>query len=324
MKTLNLSALSDPALVYMYIDVLPRDASYCLKNMKRQVKSFMVVTNNGKKTRQIFSPSPELKWVQNRIRHGLLLQLPVEDCVHGFVRDRGIVSNAHGHAGRRCAWVLNMDLKDFFPSINFSRVFGLFRKCFGFNDQIAGQLARLTTYHNHLCQGFPTSPDLANFVAWKLDRRLMGLSASRGLIYTRYADDLTFSSTDAGSSMNRVMKAVKEIAREEGFTVNENKIAPMRAGRRKVVTGLVIGDDGTVNIPRKIRRLLRAAVHHWPQQTPERKASIRGWISYLNSVDPVLSARLTQDIENAESEAMDRIWSKDVGHNPFSDDITSV
>jgi RNA-directed DNA polymerase len=323
MPTVDMSALNKSALLFMYLDVLPRDATHCMLNMEKHVKETVITTNHGKKKRTIFAPSPDLKWVQNRIRHGLLLSMPVEDCVHGFRRERGIVTNATGHAGQRMSWVLNVDLKDFFPTINFPRVFGFFRTCFGFEDKVAGDLARLTTHANHLCQGFPTSPDIANFIAWKIDRRVMAMAEKRGVTYTRYADDLTFGSPEGGkATAQNILRAVRNIVETEGFTVNESKIAIMRMGRRKKVTGLVIGDNGTVNLPRKTRRLLRAAVHHWPQQTPERKAAIRGWISYLQGVDPVTSARLLADIALSEVNAVDREWNKNVSHQPFTFDIS--
>ena len=317
--TIDLSALTEPALVYMHIDVLPRHATYCMKSMKDHVNVYEIRTNGGRKVRKIYAPSRQLSWVQNRIRYGLLFKIPVEDCVHGFVQKRGIVSNALTHGSRRCAWVMNIDLKNFFPSINTGRIFGLFKTLFGFNDAVAGQLSRLTTHDNHLCQGFCTSPDLANFVAWKLDRRLMGLARRMGIVYTRYADDLTFSSIDRKRPRpESVLKTVTQIVDEENFTVNPDKVAIMGVGRRQVVTGLVVSEHG-VNVPRRTRRLLRAAVHHWPQQTPERRASIRGWLSYLHAVDPELAQRLLKAIDDADEQ---RIWTKNVNTHPFSIDVS--
>jgi RNA-directed DNA polymerase len=316
---IDLSALYEPPLVYAYIDVLPRHATHCLKCMREHVKVYEIMTNGGKKRRKIYAPGPELSWVQNRIRHGLLTQIEVEDCVHGFVRGRGTVSNAHIHAHRRCQWVMNMDLKNFFPSINTGRVFGLFKTLFCFNDKVAGHLARLTTYDNHLCQGFCTSPDLANFVAWKLDRRLMGLAKKLDIGYSRYADDLTFSSTSWRPRAEAVCNMVRRIVYDEGFRVNEDKIAIMGIGRRQIVTGLVVSEHG-ISLPRRTRRLLRAAVHHWRQQSPERRTSILGWVSYLNAVDPVLAQRLLDAIAMAETDGA-RTWTNAVPSHPFSQDI---
>lgn len=329
---MNLSAISDTSLMLMYLDVLPRDAYDCIEDLRRaektgsssrHVKTSVITTNNGSKKRTIYAPSVQLSWVQNRIRHGLLLKLPVENCVHGFVRQRGIVTNAHAH-NNAPAWVMNIDLKDFFPSINPRRVTGFFAKTFRLEKKIAYDLARLTTFKDHLCQGFPTSPDIANFLAWRLDKRLMGLSAKNGLVYTRYADDLTFSSADPKKSVGAVKRKVSKIVTEEGFTVNPKKVAVMRNYERMKVTGLVVGQDGTVNIPRRTRRLIRSAVDHWHQQTPERKAQIHGWISYMNAVNPADALYLTQAI--MASEAGDRVRTRlsSVSQQPFGEDINSL
>jgi RNA-directed DNA polymerase len=313
---IDLSPLFDPALVYHYINVLPRHATHCMKHMKDHVRIGEITTNAGRKRRKIYAPQPQLSWVQNRIRHGLLLQVATDDCVHGFVRGRGIVSNALVHAHRRCVWVMNLDLKDFFPSINFGRIRGLYSSLFNFNAGVATQLARLTTYHNHLAQGFCTSPDLANFVAWKLDRRLAGLARAHGIHYSRYADDLTFSSTESKPTPESIRRSVTAIVGEEGFKVNDDKVAIMAIGRRQVVTGLVVSEHG-VNLNRRVRRLLRSAVNHWPEQTPERRVSIMGWLSYLNAVDPALSAKLMASM-NEEP----RIHTKSLDTTmSFSDDV---
>lgn len=320
MTVIDLSALSSNSVLFAYMDVLPAHAAYCARHMSAHVRVSTITTNNGRKKRKIYAPDRLLSWIQNRIRSQLLLQLPVEDQVHGFVRSRGIVTNASAHALGRRAWVMNVDLKDFFPSINSRRVHGFFHTVFGLPPAQASILARLTTHDQHLAQGFCTSPDIANFVAWRLDRRLAGLARAHDLVYTRYADDLTLSSRNASTSPDKILNRLRGIVVDEGFVVNERKIAIMRAGRRQRVTGLVVSDQGTVNIPRRVRRLLRSAVHHWPQQTPERRASIMGWINYMNSVDPQGAARLLAAIPVSE----DRSWSKGVGTHPFAEDIASV
>lgn len=329
---IDLSAISDTSLMFMYLDVLPRDAFDCIEDLRgadkkgrksRHVNVSVITTNNGAKQRTIYAPSRQLSWVQNRIRHGLLLQLPVEKCVHGFVRQRGIVTNAHAH-NQAPAWVMNIDLKDFFPSINPRRVTGFFASAFGIEKRVAYDLARLTTFSDHLCQGFPTSPDIANFLAWRLDKRLMGLATKNGLVYTRYADDLTFSSADPKKSVGAVKRKVFKIVADEGFVINPDKVAVMRGKERMKVTGLVVGQHGTVNIPRRTRRLIRSAVDHWQQQTPERKAQIHGWISYMNAVNPADALYLTQAIMRAESGDRVRTRLSSVSQQPFGEDIASL
>ena len=329
---IDLSAITNSSVMFIYLDVLPRDAVDCIEDLRgadrherksRHVNVSVITTNNGAKKRTIYAPSRQLSWVQNRIRHGLLLKLPVENCVHGFVRQRGIVSNAHAHTSPR-AWVMNMDLKDFFPSINPKRVHGFFVAAFNMDKRVAYDISKLTTFKDHLCQGFSTSPDIANFLSYRMDKRLMGLAAKNNLTYTRYADDLTFSSADPSRSVGAVKRKVTDIVNDEGFTVNPSKVAVMRGNQRQKITGLVVGNNGSVNIPRRTRRLIRSAVDHWQQQTPERRAQIRGWISYMNAVNPADALAMLQSIAEVEAGTRVRTRVSPVSQKPFGDDVASL
>src|SRR5262249_4532264 len=111
----------------------------------------------------------------------------------------------------------------------------------------------------YLIQGAPTSPALANLIAWRLDRRLSALAAKRGFAYTRYADDLTFSS-DSPASTNDLRRVVRGIIAEEQFVVNTAKTRLARRSARQTVTGLVVNDG--ISTPRQLRRRLRAILHN--------------------------------------------------------------
>lgn len=322
----DLSCLTNTELLFSYLDTKPSQARMTARNIAEHVAVHRVVTNRGAKVRVVFAPDDVLTWFQNRIRHGLLAQLPVDSAVHGFVRGRGIVTNARAHAGRR-EWVLNVDIRDFFPSISSARVDEFFRTWFAFNERVAWYLTQLTTFSGHLAQGFTTSPELANFVSWHLDRRMSGIAAANGLVYTRYADDLTMS-CPAGSDVpvRAVIRKMASVIRDEGFAVNWKKVSVMKLGRRQVVTGFVLGDRGTIRVDRRMRRLLRAAVHHWPQQTPERRNQIRGLIAHVHAVDPVCALELLSTINKFSSPVdtpADK-WHKPVPQEDFTEDIASV
>src|SRR5690606_38227468 len=111
--------------------------------------------------------------------------------------------------------ILKVDLKDFFPSINFNRVINVFLKA-GYTRDISFSLARICTLHNSLPQGAPTSPILSNLIIKRLDIRLEKLSKKLKLNYTRYADDLTFSGDSITISF---LHYVKSIINSEGFKV---------------------------------------------------------------------------------------------------------
>lgn len=268
------------------------------RNMKHNVKTLAVVTNHGQKERVVHAPSPGLKHTQQAILRYVFGHVDFGDSVHGFVPGRGIVSNASQHLGRDV--VVNMDLKNFFPGIGAARVYTMFTREFGFGARNAWFLTKLTTFNDALTQGFPTSPAIANLVATRLDTRLKGLAISKGLAYTRYADDLTFSG-DNHRDMRWLVAAVTDIARDCGFTVHPDKTAIMRKGRRQKVTGLVVnGDHGSPRVPPRIIADLRSACFHWRDQTAEKKQEIRGWISYVQSINPAKADMLNQQIEKGE------------------------
>jgi RNA-directed DNA polymerase len=257
--------------------------------------------------RFISAPKPALALAQRWVLHEILRKLEPEPEAHGFVPGRSIVTNAAPHSSR--AVVINLDLKDFFPSITFRRVKGLFHKI-GYGEHIATLLALLCTepprvpavldgktYHvalgaRVLPQGACTSPDITNALCRRLDRRLAGLACRHGFVYTRYADDLTFSG-DATRAVGRLLRSVRSIVREEGLTEHPSKTHVMRSGGRQEVTGLTVNDRPSVS--RDELRRLRAVLHNAArfglesqnrEGRPDFAAHLRGRVGFACMVDP--------------------------------------
>lgn len=227
--------------------------------------------------RVILAPKAELKAIQHQILHEILVRVPVHACAHGFVNGRSIITNATPHIGQ--AYVLNLDLKDFFPTITYARVCGLFSSL-GYPLVVARELAFLCTTDdrqletrlidnkkttlyvshdiNRLVQGAPTSPAISNLIARRLDARLDGLARSLGFTYTRYADDLTFSGPDKGKAL-RILDVAQRIIAAEGFVVNQKKTRLYPQSTRQIVTGIVVNEQ--LSTPRQLRRQIRAILH---------------------------------------------------------------
>jgi len=215
--------------------------------------------------RHIFAPEEQLKQIQRRLNYFLqayyLCIKPPE--VHGFVINPhylgthcNIAANAAAHTGKK--HVLNIDLKDFFPSISAKRIKTLFSSLFfAYNEQIATALTLLTTYQAKLPTGAPTSPVLSNFVCLGLDAELYFFCQFSGLQYTRYADDLTFSS-NAVISQDTIVN-IKQLIQKHGFEVNEKKLRLQSSNRRQTVTGLTVNEK--VNVERKLLKKIRAMLH---------------------------------------------------------------
>jgi RNA-directed DNA polymerase len=242
--------------------------------------------------RTIHSPRAPLRPVQNWILRSILRSFEPPDAAHGFTTGRSIVTNAVRHQGRHI--VLNVDVVDFFPSIKFSAVQKGFQQL-GYPYSVAVDLANLCTLKGALPQGAPTSPALSNIACVRLDKRLTGLARSLGCNYSRYADDLTFSSDDR--RLPSILPFLREILGEEGFQLGEHKTRISRAGNQQLVNGIVVNEFAT--LPRKHIRRLRAALHrlrtqggHTVQIASKRPGNhdsvkvLEGHLAFLRMINP--------------------------------------
>ena len=209
-------------------------------------------------TRTIHAPDPALKAIQRQIYRRVLKRLPVHAAVTGFRPGYSIASNAACHVGQ--AVVVRMDIRDFFGSTTARRVERYFRHV-GWN-RAAALLTRLCIHEGALPQGAPTSPVLANAVNFQMDARLAGLARKHGAIYTRYADDLTFSfAEDKRDDVGQTIYFTKEIVQDcGGYKLHQKKkLRIRRRHQQQCVTGLVVNER--MLLPRKTRRWLRAVDH---------------------------------------------------------------
>ncbi len=262
-------------------------------------------------TRTIHAPCAPLRRVQRKILDEILVRIGAHDACHGFTRGRSIVTNAKPHL--RATIVVRVDLQDFFPSIHFRRVEGLFRQ-HGYRPEVARMLAGLTTHRTELPdgrvvwpgvlpQGAPTSPAIANAICRRLDTRLSALAARAGARYTRYADDLSFSfAADPRVNLGRFLWWIDQICQSEGFNENPTKRRIYRRHAQQRVTGLVVNDKLTV--PRAVRRRFRALLATCKREglaamvarQPNLRAELAGFAAYVTMVQPDLGARLARQI----------------------------
>lgn len=199
------------------------------------------------KERHIVAPSRKLKERQRWILKNILSCVEIKDCVHGFVKGKSIVTNAKCHVAKK--EILCLDISDFFPSTKLSKVIDVFKKL-GYIDAVAEYLATLCTYNGELPQGAPTSPALSNIIFTTIDEQLMLFAKENDLTYTRYADDLTFSTNS--NNIEEFIDEIECIINEFGYTLNKNKTHIMKDNYRKMVTGLVVNE--TVKVPKKFKK----------------------------------------------------------------------
>ena len=228
---------------------------YMLRNIETNFYHVMHIPKKSGGEREIQAPAMELKQIQKWILKNVLEQLPVSEYAMGFRKDKSIVTNAEQHKGKHC--VVNMDLKDFFPSIDRDRVFRIFYY-YGYSTEVSYVLSRLCTCKDKMPQGAPTSPYLSNVVCLRLDKRLGHLAEKFHAQYSRYADDITFS---ADSDIKTIVKPAEGIIGDEGFTVNEKKTRIAYNYERQEVTGIVVNGD-CVTVPKGYRKKLLQEIYY--------------------------------------------------------------
>lgn len=259
--------------------------------------------------RHISAPMPRMKRAQYWVLDNILAKMPVHEAVHGFLPGRSILTNAAPHVGQDV--VINLDLKDFFPSIGMRRVRGVFRQL-GYSSQVASLLALVCTEaptdevqldgrryfvargERVLPQGAPTSPMLTNLLCRRLDARLAASAAKLGFRYTRYADDLTFSADPEHSrDTGKLLWRVKQIVSSEGLTVHPDKQQVMRKHQQQHVTGIVVNNKLSIDRDtlRRFRAVLHQAERHGPQGlqwngNSDVIGALRGYANFITMTDP--------------------------------------
>ncbi len=270
--------------------------------------------------RLISAPLPKMKAAQHWILDRILEKVPMHAAAHGFRRGRSIVTNATPHVGTDV--VVNLDLQDFFPSISYRRVKGVFQSL-GYSESIAtilglicteattqeieldGRTYFVATGDRHLPQGAPTSPAITNLLCRRLDKRLANMADSQGFSYTRYADDLTFSATgDATSQLCNILKHTENIVAHEGLTIHPNKTRVLRKSQQQEVTGIVVNEKLTID--RATLKKFRATLHHIEKDGLADKhwgsgndlmAEIEGFANYVMMVNPVKGEPLVGQVK---------------------------
>lgn len=266
-------------------------------------------------------PKPRLKAIQRQILDQILSRIPAHSSAHAFRCGRSIASYLEPHANQQI--VLHIDLREFFPSVRASQVYGIFRSA-GYPEKVASILTGLCTnktpssvlqtsvaidqsdrrwknYHlPHLPQGSPSSPALANLAAFWLDCRLSGLARKLNISYTRYADDLLFSGgIELARCVTRFRVLVTAIVHHEGFEIRRRKTHEMRSGSRQQVSGIIL--NRRLNIPRHEYDLLRAILHNCHHQGPESqnlekhphfREHLSGRIGYWSTICPDRARKL--------------------------------
>lgn len=281
------------------------DIERIIRSAPRRYKVFSIEKKGGG-VRIVAQPSRELKLLQRLVVDRVLANIPVHESAHGYVRGRGIKSNALAHSQAR--YLLKMDLENFFPSI---RPLDLARRLSRLSNISLGldekrQLYSLLFWKPRglgmqLCIGAPSSPLISNALMYDVDVAISALAIERGVIYTRYADDMTFSCADKGvlPELQALVENVIESSRTPRLRVNRGKTVHISRAQRIVVTGVTINTSAEISLGREKKRLIRSMVHRFRRGELDLEACwrLKGLIAFAHDIEPEFAAKMRAKCE---------------------------
>ncbi|WP_397446079.1 reverse transcriptase family protein [Polaribacter sp. R77954] len=316
LKTLNLPVLQTAKDVADAMKIALselRFLTFSRKNSKiSHYKRFKVAKKSGG-FRLISAPMPRLKKAQHFILEEILNKLETHPKANGCVIGKSILSNAEPHVNK--AVVINQDLKNFFPTITYNRIKGVF-KSLGYSEQVAVIFALICSEpkildisllgenyfaqrgNRFLPQGAPCSPAITNILCRTLDFRLDGIAKKYGFNYTRYVDDITFSGDkEQLKNISAILKYSRKIVKDENFVLHPEKLRIMKPHQRQEVTGVIVNEKPNVN--KKSLKRFRALLYQIEKDGIQGKswnggnnvlAEIDGYANFIYQIDKIKGA----------------------------------
>lgn len=286
-------------------------------------RAFEIARRHGKVGRRISTPEPILMHVQRWILRRILDRLSPHPSSYAYVRNRSALSCARQHVGAR--WLLKLDLHDFFHSLDERRVYKIFAEA-GYSRLVSFELSRLCTravYVGHdnlrpyprrfdngiqayqtsvvgvLPQGSPTSGALANLASVEFDSSLTEFAQQNSFVYTRYSDDLVFSSVEdfSRNDAERYLRGIESIAQVHGFVVHKRKTRIVPPGARKIVLGLVVGSSDvhlTANYKSRLNTHIRG-VQNFGLHAHRTHMNFSSSFGFIHHLDGLLAHALQVD-----------------------------
>lgn len=247
----------------------------------------------GKKVRLLRIPLPRHRRIVDRIKSAILDPMPLPDTMYGWRKKRSTKGYIKHHLRRSV--IINVDIQDFFPSVNGARVHAFWLQA-GFDHEAAKLLTALTVCDNQLPQGSPTSQSIGNHVLIRLDRRLNRLAELNGAEFSSYGDEFSLSGR---KRVRRLKPLVMRIVEQEGFGVSPEKVKDLSHSQKQELAGIITNKKPSLG--RDDYRRLRAIIHNCQRYgansqnrggIPYFKDQLRGRISYLQQINPILGARM--------------------------------
>lgn len=270
---------------------IPASKVYVLyRTASHRYKRYLIGKKSGGK-RVIHHPSRELKAVQRWLNYDIISQFLVHDSATAYRQKMGIAHNASRHVESK--YLLKLDFENFFPSITSVDIKKFLKKnranlpagWMDIDDEI---FCNLVCLYGALTIGAPTSPSLSNVVCYQLDTEITAMLTGMGVVYTRYADDMTFS-TRVPNVLNSIPDFVSKICGSLSFPgklkINARKTSNRSRKWKRTVTGVVLSSDGTISAGRELKRVVRHKIHRYATLDEDGRKWLAGIISHISSIE---------------------------------------
>jgi retron-type reverse transcriptase len=284
--------------------LIPKDRlDYLIRSAPYRYKVYQIPKRSGNGLRTIAQPAKEVKKLQYWVIKNIFPSLPVHDSATAYAPGKNILNNTEIHSDK--PYLLKLDFKDFFPSIKgkdflqYSRNIDILSLS---NDDLQ-RLIRILFWRPkkrkkdfHLSIGAPSSPFLSNAIMYNFDNEIFEYCFEKNVCYTRYADDIAFSMHDM-KMRGEVFEKVKSVLDSQHFPslkLNNKKTVFGSKAHRRMVTGLILANDGTVSLGRERKRLIRAQIHHLIQGKlgDNEKSNLQGMLAFARDIEPDFVERM--------------------------------
>jgi RNA-directed DNA polymerase len=263
-----------------------------VRSANHRYKSYDIPKRSGG-LRTIEHPARELKFLQRWMAENIFARAPIHPCATAYRRGFNVRRNAEVHTASR--YYLKLDFENFFSSILLSDVTSLVRNCanalpFILSEDDVSIIGATVTRRGRLVIGAPSSPIISNAALYNLDNVLCALGEAESCVYSRYADDIVFS-TQTPNSLAQVLTECRHAIDSNGsprLRINEKKVVFTSKKRRVRVTGLVISSEGRISVGRAVKRRIRAQIYQYRlgNLSPEDGSYLSGYLAYTKTVEP--------------------------------------
>jgi len=275
---------------------------YLIRSAPYRYKVYQIPKRSGSGMRTIAQPAREVKELQYWVIKNIFPLMVVHPTATAYMTGKNIRDNCEAHANN--SYLLKLDFKDFFPSIkgdDFSHYIGN-NENIQMNEADVQKLIKILFWcpkgqaQLQLSIGAPSSPYLSNAIMYKFDSEVAQYCLPLSVNYTRYADDMTFSmqdKTNRGLILQRVLEMLNELPFPR-LEINKKKTVFGSKAHRRMVTGLIISNEGEVSLGRERKRRISAQIHHFMsgKLSDGDQAKLRGMLAFARDIEPEFIRRI--------------------------------